>query len=216
MLTFPHDTTASVRAWIAPMALWLQSEPITFSCCTRLGPHFSFIHPRWWKRRSGRAVFPPSLLYFPTSSSPPLPAPRRRSLSEQNFKMCLDARWNIREEIWRHWEKEEGDSLYFTPALHTHRHAHFFFALSTKSLLQKGESGQKTGSLITLSSNLILIFRRCKREPWKREAAVETKGDDEWKMKDKMKWMKETKGGGGYKRGKGGGGGHWREKVDKS
>ena len=40
-----------------------------------------------------------------------------------------------------------------------------FFAWSTKSLLQKGESGQKTGSLITLSSNLILIFRRCKREP---------------------------------------------------
>lgn len=71
-----------------------------------------------------------------------------------------------------------------------HSHKHTFFALSTKSLLQKGESGQKTGRKITFSSNLILIFRRWKGELWKSEAALETRRD-EWKMKDKMKWERE-------------------------
>ena len=191
--------------WLVPVALWLQSEPITFSCCTRLGPHFSFIHPGWWWWSSGRAAFPtlaalPS--YFILSAALP---PQRGSLSEQNFKMRLDAQWNIREEIQRYWEQRETvctPRRYAPVHVDTHRQAafrflggfflFFFFAVSTKSLLQKGESGQKTGSLITLSSNLILIFRRCKGAPWKREAAVGTKQDDEWKMRDKMKWMKGT------------------------
>lgn len=65
--------------------------------------------------------------------------------------------------------RSEGECLDLTfPYRHAsvHVNAHrraalfffFFFALSTKSLLQKGESGQKTASLITLSSNLPLIF----------------------------------------------------------
>lgn len=105
------------------------------------------------------------------------------------------------------------------PHAHEHTYTHTFFCLEHfLSLLQKGESGQKSRSLITLSSNIILIFRCCKGELWKRNATAEMKWDDEWKMKDKMKWMKYTEGKGKeYEKEKEhGGGGQWREKVHKS
>lgn len=113
------------------------------------------------------------------SSSPlaPLHLPTPK-ITEQNYKMCLDG---ILERRYK-----DRDSLYLNPPPPQTRscalgrtvfflHA-FFFALSAKSLLQKGESGQKDGGgvgtgrwgeggLITLSSsNLILIFRRCKKK----------------------------------------------------
>lgn len=119
----------------------------------------------------------------------------------------------------------ERDFFHFIPSdrhvhmhMNTHTHTLFFCLEHFLSLLQKGESGQKSRSLITLSSNIILIFRCCKGELWKRNATAETKWDDEWKMKDKMKWMKNTEGKGKeYEKEKEhGGGGQWREKVHKS
>lgn len=119
----------------------------------------------------------------------------------------------------------ERDFFHFIPSdrhvhmhMNTHTHTLFFCLQHFLSLLQKWESGQKSRSLITLSSNIILIFRCCKGELWKRNATAETKWDDEWEMKDKMKWMKNTEGKGKeYEKEKEhGGGGQWREKVHKS
>lgn len=220
MLTFSHRTAATLpqRAWIAPVAFWLQSEPITISCCSCLGPHFSFIHHSWWEWRRARALFPPLSFRFLLSS------PREDHCLGRNSKYSwmLDGISETRYEgagvgkrlfpLYPIWQT--------CPHAHEHTYTHtfFFFLEHFLSLLQKGESGQKSRSLITLSSNIILIFRCCKGELWKRNATAETKWDDEWKMKDKMKWMKNTEGKGKeYEKEKEhGGGGQWREKVHKS
>lgn len=182
------------------MAFWLQSEPITFSCCTRLGPHFSFIH---WRCRA----VPLPLFYFPTSSSPSLSLPKRRSVSEENFKMRLDARWNIRDSI--RMLGVEGDMRH--AHVHVDAHAHCF-ALSTKSLLQKGKSGQKTGGLITLIKSHFNIL------PLQRGSSE--RGKQQWrrnKMSGKRKirwneWRRHRERGGNN----GEEGGQRRKKADKS
>ena len=103
------------------------STAFSFSCCPHLGAHFSFILQT--ECSSVRTVFP---LTSPPPPPPPLPPlPWRRSLSEQNFKMLLDASWTIREEMWR-FEGEKGDRLYFISPLvklmQTWAHAHVSFS----------------------------------------------------------------------------------------
>lgn len=120
----------------------------------------------------------------------------------------------------------ERDFFHFIPSdrhvhmhMNTHTHTLFFFAWSTFWVsFRKEKVDKRVITLITLSSNIILIFRCCKGELWKRNATAETKWDDEWEMKDKMKWMKNTEGKGKeYEKEKEhGGGGQWREKVHKS
>lgn len=123
MLTFPHDMVASLvrRAWIAPMALWLQSEPITVSCCTHLGTHFSFIyHLGWINEKCGpRRGAVERLSYFILSSTSPAPAPAKITVwaEYQNVLGCSMEYQRRGMKVLR----AEGDSLYLTPP---HRHAH--------------------------------------------------------------------------------------------
>lgn len=166
---------------------------------------FSFIHHSWWEWRRARTLFPPLSFRFLLSS------PREDHCLGRNSKYSwmLDGKSETRYEgagvgkrlfplhpIWQ-----------TCPHAHEHTYTHTFFFCLEHFL-----------SLITLSSNIILIFRCCKGELWKRNATAETKWDDEWEMKDKMKWMKNTEGKGKeYEKEKEhGGGGQWREKVHKS
>lgn len=59
----------------------------------------------------GQSSFYPSLFSLP----------QRRSLSEQNFQMCSDARRNIRTEIWRCSQRR--DTIY-APDRHVHTWLH--------------------------------------------------------------------------------------------
>lgn len=189
MLTFPHcpATTLPQRAWIAPVAFWLQSEPITISCCSCLGAHF---YPsEVTGMQTGRSTLS-RLFAFSLSCT----------REDHHLGKISKYSWMLDGISEKRYEgagiRERHFPLY--PVRQTrpcaHRHTFFFVAWGTKSLLQKGESGQKSRSLITLSSNIILILCCCKGELWKRKAAAETKRDDEWKMEDKMKWMKKTEG----------------------
>lgn len=140
-------------------------SPISFSCCTCLEPDFSFIILKQGDSGIGIAVFPSYMLYFLSS------LPQRRFQSKHNFQ----CRWNIWKEIGGYSWNEVTLFIFQTGQFingHTHTH---FFALSTKSLLQKGEIGQKTRSLITLSSNIILIFS-CHKDP-ERGKRTEAKRD---------------------------------------
>lgn len=125
------------------VALWLQTEAITFSCCT-FSPsiHSSKVMPADEQETS---IF--------TSS---LPLPNRGNPS--GISKCS----RMLEGIWQERYETRGQLVLGPPDRHND--------CRLDSLLQKGESGQKTERLIRLSSNLILIFRRCKGELQNREA----------------------------------------------
>lgn len=119
MLTFSHRTAATLpqRAWIAPVAFWLQSEPITISCCSCLGPHFSFIHHSWWEWRRARALFPPLSFRFLLSS------PREDHCLGRNSKYS----WMLDGISETRYEGAGVGKRLFPPHAHEHTYTLRFF-----------------------------------------------------------------------------------------
>lgn len=166
MLTFSHRTAATLpqRAWIAPVAEWLQSEPITISCCSCLGPHFSFIHHSWWEWRRARTLFPPLSFRFLLSS------PREDHCLGRNSKYSwmLDGKSETRYEgagvgkrlfplhpIWQ-----------TCPHAHEHTYTHTFFL--------PGALFESDNALIKYHFNIPLLQRRALKE--------------ECNSRDEMRW----------------------------